>query len=129
MRYTVQEESRFSSTYRQLPQELPRPLVILSDSVANMKVIEMLLPSSKQQTWLSTRDMQRETGMKEDIGQKLVQVLKAPQSSESQESFLKAMELTKAYASSGSVTHFSAVTRLFYDLFEMFETGHDPRQK
>ena len=67
--------------------------------------------------------------MKEDIGQKLVQALKAPQISESQESFLNAMELTKAYASSGSVTHFSAVTRLFYDLFEMFETGQDPRQK
>ncbi len=67
--------------------------------------------------------------MKEDIGQKLVQALKAPQTSESQENFLKAMELTKAYASSGSVTHYSAVTRLFYDLFEMFETGRDPRQK
>ena len=67
--------------------------------------------------------------MKEDIGQKLVQALKNPQTSESQESFLKAMELTKAYASSGSATHFSAVTRLFYDLFEMFETGNDPRQK
>jgi hypothetical protein len=39
------------------------------------------------------------------------------------------MELTKAYAGSGSVTHFSAVARLFYDLFEMFETGRDPRQK
>lgn len=67
--------------------------------------------------------------MNEDIGQRLVQALKSPQTSESQESLLKAMELTKAYASSGSVTHFSAVTRLFYDLFEMFETGHDPRQK
>lgn len=67
--------------------------------------------------------------MNEDIGRKLVQALKNPQTSESQESFLKAMELTKAYASSGSATHFSAVTRLFYDLFEMFETGNDPRQK
>ena len=42
--------------------------------------------------------------------------------------FALAMELTKAYASSGSATHFSAVARLFYDLFEMFETGKDPRQ-
>jgi hypothetical protein len=67
--------------------------------------------------------------MTDEIGQRLVQALKAPQTSESQESFQKAMELTKAYAGSGSVTHFSAVTRLFYDLFEMFETGHDPRQK
>jgi hypothetical protein len=67
--------------------------------------------------------------MNDDIGKKLVQALKQPQASESNESFLKAMELTKAYAGSGSVTHFSAVTRLFYDLFEMFETGHDPRQK
>ncbi|HSO09266.1 MAG TPA: hypothetical protein VLR45_04710 [Desulfoprunum sp.] len=67
--------------------------------------------------------------MKDDIGQRLVEVLKAPQASGSQESFLKAMELTKAYAGSGSVTHFSAVARLFYDLFEMFETGRDPRQK
>lgn len=67
--------------------------------------------------------------MNDDIGKRLVQALKQPQVSESNESFLKAMELTKAYAGSGSVTHFSAVTRLFYDLFEMFETGHDPRQK
>jgi hypothetical protein len=39
------------------------------------------------------------------------------------------MELTKAYAASGSATHFSTVTKLFYDLFEMFETGKDPRVK
>ena len=44
-------------------------------------------------------------------------------------SIAKAMELTKAYASSGSATHFSTVTKLFYDLFEMFETGRDPRSK
>jgi hypothetical protein len=63
------------------------------------------------------------------VGERLVQALKTPQTSESQESFVKAMELTKAYAGSGSATHYSAVTRLFYDLFEMFETGRDPRQK
>lgn len=62
------------------------------------------------------------------IGERLVNVLKTPEESNSQESFARAMELTKAYASSGSATHFSAVTRLFYDLFEMFETGKDPRQ-
>ncbi len=62
------------------------------------------------------------------IGERLVNVLKTPEESNSQESFARAMELTKAYASSGSATHFSAVTRLFYDLFEMFETGRDPRQ-
>ncbi|MBU0960527.1 MAG: hypothetical protein KKD01_07555 [Proteobacteria bacterium] len=66
--------------------------------------------------------------MKNEIGERLVHVLKAPDESESQESFARAMELTKAYASSGSATHFSAVARLFYDLFEMFETGKDPRQ-
>jgi hypothetical protein len=59
----------------------------------------------------------------------MVQALKEPQKSESSEAFVKAMELTKAYVSSGSVTHFSAVARTFYDLFEMFETGRDPRQK
>lgn len=64
-----------------------------------------------------------------DVGERLVRTLKAPQASASQESFVKAMELTKAYAGSGSATHYSAVTRLFYDLFEMFETGRDPRQK
>lgn len=64
-----------------------------------------------------------------DVGERLVQSLKTPQTSGSQESFVKAMELTKAYAGSGSATHYSAVTRLFYDLFEMFETGRDPRQK
>ena len=67
--------------------------------------------------------------MSDEIGKKLVQALKDPQKSESHESFLKAMELTKAYVSSGSVTHFSAVARTFYDVFEMFETGKDPRQK
>ncbi|MCG2744386.1 MAG: hypothetical protein L6271_10785 [Desulfobacteraceae bacterium] len=64
-----------------------------------------------------------------DVGEALVQVVRNPQSSESQESFARAMELTKAYAGSGSATHFSAVARLFYDLFEMFETGADPRKK
>lgn len=67
--------------------------------------------------------------MKEDIGKKLVEALKDPNNIESQESITKAMELTKAYASSGSATHFSTVTKLFYDLFEMFETGRDPRTK
>ncbi len=64
-----------------------------------------------------------------DIGKRMVNVLKTPEGSDSQESFARAMELTKAYANSGSATHFSAVSRLFYDLFEMFETGKDPRQK
>ncbi|SDP37713.1 hypothetical protein [Desulforhopalus singaporensis] len=67
--------------------------------------------------------------MKEDIGRKLVDAVKNPATGEAQESFAKAMELTKAYASSGSATHFSTVTKLFYDLFEMFETGEDPRTK
>lgn len=67
--------------------------------------------------------------MEDDIGKKLVQALKDPNSADSQESIAKAMELTKAYASSGSATHFSTVTKLFYDLFEMFETGRDPRVK
>ena len=67
--------------------------------------------------------------MENDIGQKLVKALKKPQESESLESLAKAMEITKAYASSGSATHFTAIARLFYDLFEMFETGKDPRQK
>ena len=65
--------------------------------------------------------------MQKELQERLVEVLKRPEDSESQESFARAMELTKAYASSGSATHFSAVTRLFYDLFEMFETGKDPR--
>jgi hypothetical protein len=64
-----------------------------------------------------------------DVGEALVQVIRDPQGSASQESFARAMELTKAYAGSGSATHFSAVARLFYDLFEMFETGADPRKK
>jgi hypothetical protein len=67
--------------------------------------------------------------MGSDIGERLVKALKNPQESESQESLAKAMEITKAYASSGAATHFSAIARLFYDLFEMFETGKDPRQK
>lgn len=67
--------------------------------------------------------------MEEDIGKRLVQAMKDPNILESQESVAKAMELTKAYASSGSATHFSTVTKLFYDLFEMFETGKDPRAK
>ncbi len=67
--------------------------------------------------------------MKGDIGMRLVAALKDPSNLESQESLAKAMELTKAYAGSGSATHFSTVTKLFYDLFEMFETGKDPRTK
>jgi len=63
------------------------------------------------------------------IGEQLVQAMKDPSNMESQESIAKAMELTKAYASSGSATHFSTVTKLFFDLFEMFETGKDPRAK
>ncbi|MBT8359399.1 MAG: hypothetical protein HKP41_22215 [Desulfobacterales bacterium] len=65
----------------------------------------------------------------DDIGDKLVNALRNPQHSESQESFGRALEITKAYAGSGNVTHYSAVARLFYDLFEMFETGRDPRDK
>lgn len=64
-----------------------------------------------------------------EIGDRLVAALKDSQNSGSQESFAKALELTKAYAGSGAVTHFGAVARLFYDLFEMFETGRDPREK
>ena len=67
--------------------------------------------------------------MTNEIGTRLVAALKDPNTLESQESIAKAMELTKAYASSGSATHFSTVTKLFYDLFEMFETGKDPRTK
>lgn len=67
--------------------------------------------------------------VKENIGERLVSAVKEPQKSESHESLIKAMELTKAYASSGSITHYSAVARTFYELFEMFETGKDPRQK
>jgi len=72
--------------------------------------------------------MSKEEFTADEIGDRLVQVLKAPEETEGQESFARAMELTKAYASSGSATHFSAVARLFYDLFEMFETGKDPRK-
>jgi hypothetical protein len=67
--------------------------------------------------------------MESTVGEKLVKALKTPQESDSQESLAKAMEITKAYASSGAATHFSAIARLFFDLFEMFETGKDPRQK
>lgn len=67
--------------------------------------------------------------MEEDVGHRLVRALKNPNNLEGQESIAKAMELTKAYASSGSATHFSTVTKLFFDLFEMFETGKDPRTK
>ena len=67
--------------------------------------------------------------MADDISTRLVAALKNPNNLESQESVAKAMELTKAYAGSGSATHFSTVTKLFYDLFEMFETGKDPRTK
>lgn len=67
--------------------------------------------------------------MEEDIGGRLVQAMKDPNNLDSQESIAKAMELTKAYAISGSATHFSTVTKLFFDLFEMFETGKDPRAK
>jgi hypothetical protein len=67
--------------------------------------------------------------LKDDIGKRLVDVVKNPDNQESQESFAKAMELTKAFAGSGSATHFSTITKLFYDLFEMFETGEDPRAK
>lgn len=67
--------------------------------------------------------------MSDEIGKKLVAAMKDPNNLESQESIAKAMELTRAYAASGSTTHFSTVTKLFYDLFEMFETGKDPRTK
>ena len=63
------------------------------------------------------------------IGIKLTDAINNPQHSESQESFAKALEITKAYAGSGAATHYSAVARLFFDLFEMFETGRDPREK
>ncbi len=67
--------------------------------------------------------------MTDDIGRRLVESVKNQGTPRSNESFVKAMELARAYASSGSVTHYSSVARLFYDLFEMFETGHDPREK
>lgn len=67
--------------------------------------------------------------MKDDIAEKLVNTIKNGVAEESQESFLKAMEITKAYASSGSAMHYTAVSCLFYELFEMFETGKDPRKK
>lgn len=67
--------------------------------------------------------------MEDTIGKKLVQAFKDPNNQDSRESIAKAMELTKAYAGSGSATHYSTVTKLFYELFEMFETGCDPRTK
>jgi len=67
--------------------------------------------------------------VEEDISKKLVLAIKDPNNPDSRESLAKAMELTKAFASSGSTTHYSTVTKLFYDLFEMFETGRDPRAK
>ncbi len=67
--------------------------------------------------------------MVDNIGKRLVAAVKQPDNIESQESFAKAMELTKAYASSGSATSFSTISKLFYDLFEMFETGNDPRKR
>jgi len=70
-----------------------------------------------------------EKSMSDDIGKKLVMAVKEPEKSGSQESFARAMEIAKAYAGSGAVTHYSAVSRLFYDLFEMFETGQDPRKQ
>ncbi len=63
------------------------------------------------------------------VGDRLVDAVRNPLDSGSQESFAKALEITKAYASSGASTHYSAVTKLFFDLFEMFETGRDPREK
>ncbi len=67
--------------------------------------------------------------MEENIGNRLVQAIKDPNNLDSRESLAKAMEITKAYASSGAATHYSTVTKLFYELFEMFETGRDPRAK
>ncbi len=67
--------------------------------------------------------------MENEIGRRLVQAVKEQEKSESAESFARALEITKAYAGSGAATHFSAVARLFFDLFEMFETGQDPRKK
>jgi hypothetical protein len=76
-----------------------------------------------------TENGERRTAVEKEVGARLVKVLKNPKESESLESFAKAMEITKAYAGSGAATHYSAVARLFYDVFEMFETGKDPRQK
>ena len=54
-----------------------------------------------------------EEGMRDTIGERLVEVLKRPQDSESLESFSKAVEITKAYAGSGAVTHYSSVAGSF----------------
>ncbi len=64
-----------------------------------------------------------------DIGARLVAAVRERDALESQESFARAMELTKAYAASGSATNFNTIPKLFYDLFEMFETGRDPRSR
>lgn len=65
----------------------------------------------------------------DEIGQRLVEAVNNPENRASNESFAKAMELTKAYAASGSATNFNTIPKLFYDLFEMFETGQDPRSR
>jgi len=67
--------------------------------------------------------------VEEDIGKRLVQAIKTPSDLQNQESVAKAMELTTAFAASGPATHFSTVSKLFFELFEMFETGRDPRVK
>ncbi len=66
---------------------------------------------------------------KEDIGQKLMAAVHNTDEPGTQESLTRAMELTRAYASSGSATNFSTISKLFYELFEMFETGKDPRAR
>ncbi len=66
---------------------------------------------------------------KEEIKKRLIAAVHNNSQAESLESFAKAMELTKAYASSGSATNFSTISKLFYELFEMFETGKDPRTR
>ncbi len=72
---------------------------------------------------------EKEEKMVNEVGERLVAVLKQPQCEEGTESFARALEITKAYAASGAASHYSSVSRLFYELFEMFETGRDPRQK
>ncbi len=64
-----------------------------------------------------------------DIGQRLIAAVHNTDEQGYGESFAKAMELTKAYASSGSATNFSTISKLFFELFEMFETGRDPRSR
>ncbi len=65
----------------------------------------------------------------QEIGRRLVAAVNNTDEPGTSESFAKAMELTKAYASSGSATNFSTISKLFYELFEMFETGRDPRAR